>query len=175
MEEIWKDIPGFEGYQISNLGRIKYFKWKKLSITYGTKNEKGYYGFNLIKNKKKYFKGVHTLVLLAFVGEPKKGQECDHINRNPSDNCVQNLRWVSKRENMLNRNNYGNCQLKGVSYINEKIKRKDGSYRDRKIRIRSQITINKKTITLGDFKTEQEAHEAYKQAFKKYHGYEWMG
>lgn len=53
--------------------------------------------------KRKQF-GVHTMVATAWLGMPKLGQEVDHIDRNPSNNCVDNLRWVTHKENMRNRN-----------------------------------------------------------------------
>lgn len=51
--------------------------------------------------KRKQF-GVHTLVAGAWLGEPKEGQEVDHIDHEPSNNSVDNLRWVSHKENMAN-------------------------------------------------------------------------
>jgi hypothetical protein len=174
MEEIWKDIPGFEGYQVSNLGRIKYLRWNKISINYGTKDKKGYYFISIYKNKKKFSKKIHSLVLLAFVGEPRNGQECDHIDRNPGNNKINNLRWVTKSENMLNRKNYGNSKFKGVSFCTTTYKLKDGTIK-KFTQIKSQITVNGEKIHLGYFKTEEEAHEAYKQAYLNYRGYEWVG
>ena len=51
--------------------------------------------------KRKQF-GVHTLVAGAWLGEPKDGQEVDHIDHEPSNNNVDNLRWVTHKENMAN-------------------------------------------------------------------------
>lgn len=51
--------------------------------------------------KRKQF-GVHTLVAGAWLGEPKDGQEVDHIDNEPSNNNVDNLRWVTHKENMAN-------------------------------------------------------------------------
>jgi hypothetical protein len=46
---------------------------------------------------------IHRLVLLVFIGECPEGMECDHIDRNKANNHIDNLRWVTKYENMMNR------------------------------------------------------------------------
>ncbi len=167
MEEIWKCIPGFEGYQASNLGRIKSLSTNK--ITNGTKTNKGY----LVVGIKGKMYQVHRLVLFAFKGLPPDNKVCDHIDRNPLNNNIENLRWVTQQENTLNRKVWGRSNLKGVSIWPQKSYLKDGTI-SLTIRITAQITIDKKCVKIGYFKNEQEAHEAYKQAFKKHHGYEWM-
>jgi hypothetical protein len=43
---------------------------------------------------------VHALVLLAFVGPPPEKHECRHLNGNPSDNRLENLRWGTRSENI---------------------------------------------------------------------------
>lgn len=51
---------------------------------------------------------VHTLVLLAFVGKPKRGQECCHFpDRNPANNHIDNLSWGSKKRNQRHRLKHG--------------------------------------------------------------------
>lgn len=70
MKEIWKTIPKYPNYQISNLGRVrsKYSdKILKLTIT-----RYGYVTVILYKNKKAYYNRVHRLVALAFIPNPKK-------------------------------------------------------------------------------------------------------
>jgi hypothetical protein len=169
MEEIWKCIPGFDGYQASNLGRIKSLNTNK--ITNGTITNKGY----LQKTIKGKIYQVHRLVLFAFKGLPPDSKVCDHIDRNPLNNNIENLRWVTQQENTLNRKVWGKSKFKGVTFHISKYKKKDGSITIGKPSPKADIYINKKHISLGYFKTEEEAHEAYKQAFKKYHGYEWLG
>jgi hypothetical protein len=169
MEEIWKCIPGFDGYQASNLGRIKFITSNR--ITNGTKTNKGY--LNVGIQGKSY--QVHRLILFAFKGFPTDNKVCDHIDRNPLNNNIENLRWVTQQENTLNRKVWGKSKFKGVSLHVCKYKKKDGSITIGKTLLRSDIFVNKKRISLGYFKTEEEAFEAYKQAFKKYNGYEWMG
>jgi hypothetical protein len=173
MEEIWKDIPDFQGYQASNLGRIKSFKGKKEKFIGSTQFKKNNYSRDSV-----CLNGVNgsvgKFILITFDRYPNEGEECDHIDRDPQNNNINNLRWVTSSVNKLNRGNWGNCNLKGVSIITQKHKKKDGSI-SVFTRIRAQIRLNNKQIRLGDFKTEEAAHEAYKQAYLNYYGYEWMG
>lgn len=78
--------------------------------------------------------------------------EIDHINGDKQDNRIKNLRDVSVRENGSNKFYHRKGKLVGATFC-----------KDKKI-WRSQIEINKKTVHLGRFKTETEAHEAYKKA-----------
>lgn len=54
---------------------------------------------------------AHRICAFAFFGVPCKGEVCDHINGDKSDNRKINLRWVSRRENALNRHSHGECKL----------------------------------------------------------------
>jgi hypothetical protein len=173
MEEIWKDIPGFEGYQASNLGRIKSFKGGKEKFIGSVQIKKNGY-----KRCSVRLKGINInvgrCVLMTFNRMPNEGEQCDHIDRNGLNNRIENLRWVTHQENQLNKKTWGNSNLKGVSYSTTSYERKNGS-NGTCTKIKSQITINGKRIWMGNYLTEQEAHEAYKQAFLKYRGYEWVG
>lgn len=101
MEEIWKDIKGYEGlYQVSNLGKVKGLKRGK--ILSERLNSKGYPCAFLFKDGVgKDFK-IHQIVVNTFIGEIPKGYEIDHINAIRNDNRVENLRIVTHKENMNN-------------------------------------------------------------------------
>lgn len=114
--EIWKDIQGYEGlYQVSNLGRVKSlgrfvinplvpkgYSWHPERILKGRNDTKGYLRVVLYKDQmSKGFK-VHRLVAVAFIPNSENKPEVDHINRDKIDNSVNNLRWVSHKENMNN-------------------------------------------------------------------------
>lgn len=109
MEEIWKDIPGFEGlYQVSTYGRVRSFKSFHKATPYIMKTDPHRYGprvyqqIQLSSNSKTYTIGIHRLVALAFISRVE-GKNCiDHIDGNPSNNRVENLRWCTHKENMNN-------------------------------------------------------------------------
>ena len=102
MKEIWKDIEDFPGYQISNLGNVKSFKGKIPLIMSPSIKKRGNKQFCLMaQDKTRPTRTAHRLVMEAFVG--KSELEIDHINGNPSDNCIVNLRYVTRVENTQNR------------------------------------------------------------------------
>lgn len=110
MREIWKDIVGYEGiYQVSNFGNVK-------SLSFGPKNIResgtikllrqtpsncGYYKVELYKNGKSKMMYVHRLVATAFIPNPDKKPQVNHIDGNKANNVLSNLEWASRRENQL--------------------------------------------------------------------------
>ena len=115
MEEIWRDIPNYEGlYQVSNLGRIKSLpKIINNGRSYGkimVSNEKimkprydkdGYLRIGITKNKKQKIICVHRLVAFAFIPNPQNKKQINHINGIKDDNKLENLEWVTNSENQL--------------------------------------------------------------------------
>ena len=111
MEEIWKAITDFEGfYEVSNLGnvrgcqRIRKSKAESISVVQGKtlhpkSNKDGYKEVALCKDGKMYYRRVHRLVASAFIPNPNNYPVINHIDENPSNNCVSNLEWCSKSYN----------------------------------------------------------------------------
>lgn len=113
MEEIWRDIPGYEGYyQASNLGRIRSLDRVVKHRCGGTAVKKGKVlklqkreQFNYVKylvglTKDKYeFRIVSRLVWSAFNGPIPDGMQVNHIDENPLNNNLDNLNIMSSKEN----------------------------------------------------------------------------
>jgi hypothetical protein len=163
MEEIFKDIPGYEGmYQVSNLGRVKSLPKKiknKLGIfkTCYCRIVSQYKGKRYISVRlfQKTF-NVHQLVAMAFLNHKPNGHNLavDHINNNSLDNRVENLQIISFRENTSKDQKNRSSKYVGVSWDKSRNKWV------------SSIYINKKNITLGRFDNELEASEYYQNALK---------
>ena len=112
MEEIWKDIKGYEGYyQISNRGRVKSLARKvkyqnttrelkeKIKSTFISSN--GYERVELSKDNSNKKYNIHRLVADAFIPKIENKEFVNHINGIKTDNRVENLEWCSQSENEL--------------------------------------------------------------------------
>lgn len=166
MQEIWKDIPNYEGfYQVSNLGGLKSlerevkhssgcFMVLKEKILRPNKNNRGYLVCTLCKSGKQKKFTIHQLVAITFLNHVICGYKLvvDHINNNPLDNRVENLQLVTQRENISKDKKGGTSKYTGVNWC-----KKSKKYR-------SDIRINGKKKFLGCFKNEYEAHLYYQYA-----------
>lgn len=98
-EEI-KPIEGYERYLITSFGRVwSTFsnKWLKPAI-----NTRGNYKREYVSLGQKNKKYIHRLVAAAFIPNPNNFTEVDHIDANPLNNKVSNLRWANRQINMAN-------------------------------------------------------------------------
>lgn len=105
MNEIFKDIPGYEGlYQVSNLGNVKSLNYKgtrkeKILIPFKD-NEESYLRINLYKNGSRKTKCVHCLVAETFLVNPDNLPEVNHKDENKQNNSIDNLEYCSRNYNI---------------------------------------------------------------------------
>jgi hypothetical protein len=113
MEEIWKDIKGFEGrYQVSNMGRVRSLDMlvnngagsyiRKGMLLHPSMNKgKGYLRISFSDGHRNYkHYEIHRLVALHFVPGYKKGLVVNHIDENKLNNRVDNLEWCTYQYNL---------------------------------------------------------------------------
>lgn len=114
MEEIWKEVVGYDGlYEVSNQGRVRSVD-RSIAIKGGnvrlckgkilrpSENRYGYLCVILCKEGKGTNKKIHRLVAEAFIPNPNNKPCIDHINTIRTDNRIENLRWCTQKENCNN-------------------------------------------------------------------------
>lgn len=101
--EIWKNINGWENmYQVSNLGRVKslnYNRTNKEQIVKPYQRKDGYIQVCLCKNSKITTYKLHRLVAQAFIPNPNRLPEINHIDEDKTNNCADNLEWCNSKYN----------------------------------------------------------------------------
>lgn len=105
--EEWKPVVGYEHYWVSSYGRVKTStyhtnQWKILK-TAPRGCTKNYYGVFLWNNGVCKNAATHVLVADAFIRPHKSGEQVNHKDENPHNNCYWNLEWCTQKYN----NNYG--------------------------------------------------------------------
>ena len=123
--EVWKDIKYYEGiYQVSNFGNVKSlgnsFSRKERFLKLSPQS-KGYLTVVLQKNATRKMVLTHRLVAEHFIYNTESKRQVNHINGDKTDNIVENLEWVSHREN-LDHAIKNNLTLKGEENRNSKLK-----------------------------------------------------
>jgi len=149
--EIWKDIPGYEGlYQASTMGGIRRLErvdplgriWPAKDLI-PQRLSNGYYLIRLKRTSEKakgY--GLHRVIVMTFIGA--SDLSVDHLDGDPSNNRLDNLEYVTSRENSIR------------AY--KRIKKNPGvNFCEKTGKWRARIYFNKKDRILGTFGTEEEA------------------
>lgn len=98
MEEIWKDIPGYEGkYQVSDMGNVK--SVYRSIIRKQWQSDSGYMYVGLKQNGKQKQHRVNILVYESFIGPVPEGMHINHINEDKTDNRLENLNLMTPKQN----------------------------------------------------------------------------
>ena len=149
MEE-WKSIIGEDNYYISSLGRVKHN-----DIILQQHLDNGY--FKICFNSKTF--KVHRLVGLHFIPNPDNKPFIDHINRIRNDNRVENLRWATHAENIINQDGRSNIGQKNIY-----LKKDKNGYEY----IVVQLRRNRKMVLNKHCKTLEEAVKVRDDFLKNY-------
>lgn len=123
---IWKEIKGYDGkYQVNILGQVR-VKLKdsrkrrgEYRILNGSKYSTGYIYFKL-NNNKRYTQ--HRLIAEYFIPNPENKSQVNHINAIKDDNRIENLEWVTPKENYKHADNLGLMDKLRIISSNNSIK-----------------------------------------------------
>ena len=158
--EAWKDIKGFENYQISTNGRV----WSKIKKKYlkGFIDKDGYKIVDLRKNKKTFKKRINRLVAESFLENPDNLPQVNHKDEVKTNNKVENLEWCTVEYNL----NYGTRNEKAAKALAKQV---------------YQYTLNGELIKIWP-STKEVGRNGFKQSgvwqacngkIKTYKGYLW--
>ena len=157
MEEIFKTIEGYENlYEISNLGRVKNLSNGKI-LKNSLSKTIGYYVVGLSKNGKGNKKLIHILIANTFIPNPTNKPKVDHIDKDRTNNNIENLRYVTTSQNAMNQSK-SSVNTSGYSGVDF---RKDSK------KWRARIKLDGKEYAKS-FKTIEEAIE-YRTELEQIH------
>ena len=153
--EQWSVIPEFDNYNVSSFGRIMN---KYTGRILSEQKRSGYYNVAITNNdgKRKHML-IHRLVAIAFLPNGENKKCVDHIDHNPENNHLSNLRWCSRSENQMNKSKQDNntSGITGVHFDEE----------SEKWIVR--IQKRRKMYEIGRYKTLNQAKQARIKALKE--------
>jgi hypothetical protein len=176
MQEIWKEIKGYEGYfEVSNLGNFRskdrIIKYKRSGTRlYPGKSLKtetiieGYQRIVLMKEARRRRYMCHRIVAQEFIPNPDNKPFINHINGNKQDNRVENLEWVTQSENELHSHNILGNTMKGKTFS-----RKVYRYSENQVLHYESMSRAIKSIGKGCIEGLKKAIVAN----RVYHGFRW--
>ncbi len=131
--EEWLSIQGFDGYEVSNFGRVRSIdRFDTVKTSYGftyqrkrkgrlLKQHEDRYGYMkvVLQNGKPNYFTVHRLVATAFIPNPEGKDSVDHIDCNTKNNRVWNLRWATNKENLYHSHSLGRQIINATPVVGE--------------------------------------------------------
>jgi len=173
--EIWKEISDYQGYYVSNLGRIKSTKKSKVMILKQVPTRNGYLRVWLYNTKKGKAYLVHRLVAKAFIPNHGNCPQVNHIDENKTNNKVFNLEWTTAKDNC----NHGTHNLriskamknktpwiKGKNLTDDHKRKIADSNRGKKV---SEETKHKISVALKGHKLSDETKKKISESNKLYY------
>lgn len=161
MKEIFKPIPGYPDYEISNFGRAKSLKFDREKILKPSPdNDGGYLSLTLCSEGERKTYRIAHLVYDAFGKGKRNGRilQIDHLDANKQNNRIDNLQLLSHRENTSKGHMFKKTSSKftGVCWCKHVKK------------WLAKISKNGKRKHLGYYSEEKEASKAYQKALKNH-------
>ncbi len=119
---MWKSVVGYEGlYEVSGEGQIR-SHYRGGTVLKGVPNHRGYLRVTLMRDGKKHNASVHRLVAEAFISNPGRLPEVNHMDFDKTNNAVTNLEWVTQAENRA----HAYCKVRrGEAHHNAKLTKPD--------------------------------------------------
>lgn len=112
--EMWKPIPDFPGYEVSDGGQVRSFKRRQPKLLAVRTRHDRKRDVHLCTDGILHRMLVHRLVLIAFVGPCPVGYEALHRNGNGLDNTLPNLHWGTRSENLYDQTRLGEKDIRGA-------------------------------------------------------------
>ena len=97
--ETFVEIEGFENYEVSNLGKVRNIKSGRILKPY--LNHNGYLKHHLYRHDKQKELFLHRIIAIAFIDNPGKKPQVNHIDENKLNNDLSNLEWCTVKENII--------------------------------------------------------------------------
>jgi hypothetical protein len=162
-QEIWKEVPGYPDYEVSDQGNIRSLKFGEINMLSPVKIGK-YLAVNLGNKhavRKHWTVYIHHLVSIVFLGHwPKKGSTVlNHIDGNRYNNRPENLELLPLRKSIQKskQNKGGDASTFGVHKL-QRVQKRTGNLQ---VKWKAATSVGSKFYYLGTYNTKEEAQKAY--------------